>query len=511
MSAPSSLSSPGSAAAVPRAILIAAIVLGAGLLALPIFAHSDDGDAHLYRVVIRHLVEDGSWTEPRYLSNTYTPFREHLPFGFWPFVAAARLFGERSLEPLGVVISVAVLALLAWAARRLSGPWAAAGAVLVLAVCESFWAEGGRPKLDPPLMLLANLAALPILVAPRVQPRTALAAWVFGSAAALVKGPFGLVPLVAAFVARAAVSGEAKGRIRTLVGGALLTLLCAVPVAAFLLHDRTAGGGTWWSGYVERQLLASAVGARSDGDFAFYVPFRTLVHRYWPGLPFVILGACWAFAPTRFRPPGLVGTRLRTLRLVTVNAVAMLLILCLPTRKLWFHALVAFPGMSLLAGAAIRELLEWATARGWTVGRFLRGTAITVGAAAVLLWGANATGLSRHLVPKGYLHCAEFGPLSAPHPVGTRAVVVGLLPWHNSSGLAAERDWDVYVEMTTDPARARAVLLDDPAYAQFPVALVEDLVWTGEVPGWEVKGAARGWRWLERVAQVPAGSAAESK
>ncbi len=150
-----------------RFALGAALLAGTALLAIPQFVHSDDGDAQLYQVVTRHMVEDHTWTNLRYLSNAYTEFREHLPFGFWPYAIAVRAFGEGALGPLALGFSVATLLVVAFAARRLAGEGAAVVAVISLAACDSFWSLGGRPRLDAPLVLFANLAALPVLLGPR--------------------------------------------------------------------------------------------------------------------------------------------------------------------------------------------------------------------------------------------------------------------------------------------------------------------------------------------------------
>ncbi len=266
-----------------RLALGAALLAGTALLAIPAFVHSDDGDAQLYQVVTRHMVEDHTWTNLRYLGNVFTVFREHLPFGFWPYALAVRAFGEGALGPVALGFSISTLLLVAFAARRLAGDGAALVAVISLAACDSFWSLGGRPRLDPPLVLFANLAALPVLLGPR-RATGFLWAWVFGTCAALIKGPFGLVPLTAAAIGQASV-----GRWRTFLLGGVVTAAATIPMVAFLVHDRSHGG-TWWHGYVENQLLASATGGRSDGEFAFYVPLRTVLTRFWPGLPLLAIG-----------------------------------------------------------------------------------------------------------------------------------------------------------------------------------------------------------------------------
>src|SRR5687767_8530330 len=142
----------------------AAFVLAIALVTAPWAGHVDDSDAQLYQVVARHMVEDGTWTELRYLPTVYPRFREHLPFGLWPYAAAIRILGEGALAPLGGLWTLATVALVGWLGTRLLGARAGLAAMLVLATTESFFAYGGRSKLDPPLVLLATLGATPLLL-----------------------------------------------------------------------------------------------------------------------------------------------------------------------------------------------------------------------------------------------------------------------------------------------------------------------------------------------------------
>src|SRR5690349_12887940 len=67
---------------------VGSIVLGGALLVAPWLSHFDDTDAHVYQVVVRNMVRSGAWFDPRYLEHLYPHFREHLPFGFWPYAFA---------------------------------------------------------------------------------------------------------------------------------------------------------------------------------------------------------------------------------------------------------------------------------------------------------------------------------------------------------------------------------------------------------------------------------------
>lgn len=469
-----------------RAGAAAVISLGLALLSIPVFIHNDDGDSMIYRVVARHMVEDGTWTDLRYLTNVFPVFREHLPFGFWPYAATIRLFGEGALPFAGLAFALGTLLTTLYIGWKRLGPWAGVVATLILAVTESFWADGGRARLDPPLVLLANLAAAPVLLGRR-DARGWLWALLFGTLAALVKGPFGLVPLAAASAASAAVERKWS----TLFLGGAVCFLAALPAAGFLLHDRYWGGGTWWDGYVRHQLLASAVGARSDGTFAWWFPARNLAMRFWPGFAALALAAFFALAPHLARRRiALNDVQLRDVRTFALHSLLMLVILTLPTRKHWFHALVAFPGWALCAGAGLAPVLAQLAPR-WK-----HRLVATAGVVASALFIGSAFGATAFLTKKPFPFCTDFGPFFAAQPPRTRVLIAGPLPWHPSSSLAAEFKLDPIVELT-DTRSGAAAFLRSAEHHSTRYALVHDQV-LPELEGWQVRQRAREWNLLER-------------
>jgi hypothetical protein len=158
--------------------------------------------------------------------------------------------------------------------------------------------------------------------------------------AVLVKGPFGLVPFVAAGGARALADRSARPLVWTMAGA----LAAAAPLGLFLAADRRWLHAGWWEGYLLHQVIASAEGLRPDGRFGLLAPLPLIAGRFWPGLPLVALGIVLAFR------------RDREARLLCSFCALMLAELCLPARKVWNHELVAYPGLALLAAAGARPL-----------------------------------------------------------------------------------------------------------------------------------------------------------
>lgn len=466
--------------------LAAVVAICAGLLAMPFRAHIDDSDAMLYRVVVRHMVEDGAWLNLRYLPRVYPQFREHLPFGFWPYAAAVRLFGEGALPVVGAAVALGMLGVTGAVARRLFGTWGAVVALGALGCAESFFNFAARARLDGELMLLANLAAAPILLG-RVNARAWLWAGASAAAAVLVKGPFGLVPLAAASAALAL-----TGRPRALLMGAVTGVAACLPLGAFLYFNRRWGDGSWWNGYAVGQLFASASGARTDGQVSALVPLQAVAGRFWPGLPVALLGAWAAFGLRRWVPSWLeLGPERRNAtRRVALCCAFMLLALALPSRKLWYHALVAFPGLALLAGAGGAAVLErWAGQR--TRARFV---IVALWAAALVVWISAGLGVGRRVEPTRQVACAEFHAWFEQLPPHAPVRVVAPQPWSATATLAAEYRLDPVAEAQGTPEGARAALESAPE----TLALVSDEVLTREPAGWSRLAQARGWTLLRR-------------
>jgi 4-amino-4-deoxy-L-arabinose transferase-like glycosyltransferase len=454
----------------------AVLALSAALLAAPSFGHNDDTDAQLYQVVARKMAERGAWLDPSYLDGVYPHFREHLPFGLWPFAVGVRAFGEGSLPFIAGLWCLATVFGTFWVGRRLWGPWPALAAALVLATTEGFFLFGARARLDPLLVMLSNAAAVPFLIG--TQRRWALTAGAAAAACAvLVKGPFGLVPWVASALARSV----ADRSWRPLLQGILGSVAAAIPLAAFLWTNQAYGDGTWWHGYGQGQLLASAAGRRSfASSVPWWFPFRSMAGRFWPGLPLLLAGAVQAAVAWRSPIPGA-----RAARVALVFVAAMLAALCVPKVKEWNHQLIAYPGFALLAGSSLLNVSRW-------LERPRVRTAFAIGTAVVALgaWILAPTFQRRALSSPPCVGSADFAPWLDGIPAGSAIWIVSSpTKWRTLASLAAERRLEPY---PTD----RFPLGPDSATR---VAQVEEALFPAEAArDWEELARARGWLLLRR-------------
>jgi 4-amino-4-deoxy-L-arabinose transferase-like glycosyltransferase len=457
-----------------------ALVIAAAVLVAPWTGHVDDTDAQLYQVVARHMVEDGRWLDLRYLPDVHPHFREHLPFGLWPWAVAIRVAGERALAPLAGLFTLGTLVLLGWVGRRLGGWTMATLTILVLATTESFIIYGGRARLDPLLLLLVVASLAPVLAWPPRLPRWLLGA-LFAAGATLVKGPFGLLPFLAAGLV---VAWEHRS-VRWAAAAVGLTFLATVPVAAFLVGDRTWGTGSWWKGYLDTQLFASATGERSDGLEPPWFPFATVATRFWPGLPLVALGLARAFSWPKGLDPTTPPTP-QVARRLAFCALLVLLGLALPERKVWHHALVVYPLLALLAGAGTAPLVR----RWLSTERQRRAALAALGFAALLCVAFVALGGGAKVWTPCVLAAefrSDFDRLTPGEPV----LVVSDPPhWHMVASLAAERQLEPWIEQR----------LVEGADHHARLALVEkQLLPVGTLPApWHAVGEARGWVLLRR-------------
>jgi 4-amino-4-deoxy-L-arabinose transferase-like glycosyltransferase len=426
------------------------------LLATAALRHQDDTDSDLYTVVARNMVTDGTWFDLRYTENVHPHFREHLPFGFWPSAFVVRTVGEWALPWLGVWWAALTVALVTQLGSRLGGATAGACAGLILATTEQFVVTSAGARLDGPLVFWSLASAAPLLLTHTPTWKTWGLSGLCAALAALIKGPFGLVLLVAVCCAQACSSRE----VRWLKCGALTTTLAALPVIAFLLLER-ARGNDWWSGYVQAQLLASATGSRTDGNPSPLFPLLSIAARFWPWLPVAMWGAVKA------RP-----------RVLVVWLLITVLALCLPSRKLWHHVLIAFPALSLTAGLALAPWVE----------RFRNASLPAAAAIVVAAVGVVA------LEPRGRaVSCSAFQATLRELPTGSR-VLVG-----TSTG---EAHWREVAVLATE-FKLRPWLIDRPELASMfdgQLALVPSGWVLG--PEWSVIQAAKEWALLRREVKV---------
>ncbi|HEY5675261.1 MAG TPA: hypothetical protein VIR81_00660, partial [Myxococcales bacterium] len=159
----------------------------------------------------------------------------------------------------------------------------------------------------------------------------------------------------------------------------------------------------------------------------------------------------------------------------------ILLALCLPARKVWNHALIAYPALALLAGAACLPAAEW-------LDRHERAVRLLL---LVLAGGAVACAplIGRAVDGKPCTGSSEFAPeLDRLAPGDEILVISSPTSWRTLASLSAERQ----VEPDPRPALPAA----ESATAR--VAIVQEDLAHG-APGWREIRRARGWVLLRKA------------
>jgi len=431
--------------------------------------HLDIGDAQLYQVVARHLAQDHAWIS---LRSAGAPFTEHLPFGFWPMAVVIRLFSEAALPWWQLAVSLATVVWTGALSRALAGRWADLAATTVLGLTQNFFFQATLTLLDPLLILLATGAAA-VWLAGRRTPSTWALALLLCAGGIAVKGPFGALPFCCAVVARALVDRSWKD----LFLGAAIAVLAALPVAFFLLTQPA-----WREGYLLHQLVASATGARADGELGTFAALRTLAGRFWPGLPLLVPAACAALGWPRGAVAwlGLDANATRASRLLGVTCLLMAVGLSLPARKVANHVFVAFPLLS--AWCAV----PWAP-------RLRRLTASASGRRAVALTGVALLAASVAVVAAGL---ADWE--SGPPCVGSREFsgeLSKLAPGESIWVVSSNPNWGMIESLQAERRLTPwyTAQLDQPTTGGPDVAVVEQAVWEAHAGGWVEVLRARGW------------------
>lgn len=428
-----------------HALLLSTAAFLALLSGWATYVHVDDTDAGLYRTVVRNMAADGTWFDLRYLPSVYPGFREHLPFGFWPYAAVQRVHDAGPVV-LAWLFSLATLAVLA---RR------SLLAAFLLGTLSSSFELAATVRLDHLLVLATTAGGLALLELPPAGTPGQRWRWVWivlcAAVGVAVKGPFGLVPLGAIALTRAIAE-----RRPAVVFGAAGAGLVALAGPAVLLFASWRAGGDWYSGYVQGQLLPSATGARLDGSSSVLAPWLTIGTRFWPWLPLALWGL-WQTA------------RRRELRVLAASILLMLLVLGLPGRKVWNHALIVFPFLCLWLARSL-DLTRFESLRrpaAWTLGGLT--------AVALLVIVVVRPDLGRCVVPP---EAVRFSREQPPERLAVVRPKVGS-PWKPLAILAGEYQ--------TVPRLVDS--LEDAAAHGCSAVLTRD-----EAPEMSCSGGA-GWRW----------------
>lgn len=350
-----------------------------------LFGHVDDVDALLYGVMADNIVASGEPFHLRWTPTQLTSFHDHLPVPIWLLALSRSFLGVMGTR----VLYTAFIVLTWWLVLRLArrhglGREAWSGLWLIPAT-ESFLATITAPRIEQPLLLLFMLS---LWLADSASPVRTLLSALSAGLVLLLRMPMGLA-LMALVPALLAVQRLREGRslgwrdaARALAFAVTVLLL---PLA-FHLADVLWGAGQAWPGYLKAQVFASLTGARADGRPSHLAPVLSLISRFWPGLPFLVLGGVLAVRQRVAREP--------FVAFLFLWAAVIIGGLSLGRRHIPHHSWPAWPTLILLAGIG----LVWLRDRGGErLARWSRPAqgALFAGAGAFAVWAAVVHAPSR--------------------------------------------------------------------------------------------------------------------
>jgi 4-amino-4-deoxy-L-arabinose transferase-like glycosyltransferase len=331
----------------PKALSTTVVLFGIAVMLGFARCHVDDPDAGLYTAIARNLAQDGNIFRLSAPSNLWPAFFEHPPFYFGVLAVVLRTFGEAALPFFQAGIGAGTLILTLRLGHRLLGEEAAVYGVLVLILTESFIRYQPRARLDTGLIFFATLSVY-LLVTGSGRTSRLMAAGLAAAAGACIKGP---AALGAPTMALAFCVCARKEDIPLFRRWWIPTVVSVGLVGLFLVFDHFHLQGTWRRGYVEHQVFASVSGSRADGHSEPFYLFRKVLSRFWPGLPFVILGlipGLFRDIPDRWR----LHLGLFSWALVIIGGYS------LAARAYWHYVMPAFIPLSIIAGGGMERLLK---------------------------------------------------------------------------------------------------------------------------------------------------------
>lgn len=441
--------------------------------------HVDDVDSVTYRVITRHLLEDGTPFRLRFLSTWLPRFTEHPPFMFWIWAAATRLVGEWSLSWIAVLCGLGTTLATYLGGVPLVGRRAAFLGAVFLCATESFFRTTANTTLDPPLTL-AFVSSTLLLLNARGRWGWLVLGGLAAGVGALVKGPPAWGAPLAAWLGLLLMNRRDEAAPRRWI---VVVALAIAPLAGFFLYDWLALDGLWWNGYVLGQIRGTLSGANLDGHLERFYILETAIRRFPHGIPFLLVAIALALPRTR---RARLGPRLALLAWAAVVIGGY----SIPRRAWPWYLLPAYPPMALLAGAGLDDLL--ALTRGDAVFRWTRRLVGAAGAATLALLPACSSITGRR--PLGIGRCT-FGPTipaAAASIAPERLALVATDVWQN-----AKKDVFILAEHT----RRDVVGLDTlSARPDLDVAVVRtDL--SPVPPGWTVVAEHERWALVRRSSE----------
>jgi hypothetical protein len=317
-------------------------------------------------------------------------------------------------------MGLALLALAYWAARRLAGPWAGAGAALLLLGNHQLLFEHGLRSANLDAGLVALMFGAIAFGARAHESRRALVLSALCTAAVpMVKLPLAVfvVPTLLVYLWRVEPSAAWRW-LRWTVGCALVVTL------PWHLWSLWAHGHEFWDVYIGYEILGRTGEAVLDEEATWWTHLLATWKSFGVFAPLVALSALAALLGWPAAAPDRASRRL-----LAGYALFVLVFFCFIKSKWPWYSLPAYPALAVLAAAFVADLARsrWAPAAALAVGASVLFRLLFVGTSADYLPAARPARLWPLHSELYTLH----SPAASPLAWGLAGLVLVLisLPW----------------------------------------------------------------------------------
>jgi 4-amino-4-deoxy-L-arabinose transferase-like glycosyltransferase len=334
-------------------------------------------------LVVRHMLEEGSWVLPLRTSEAGLTIASKPPFFHWLAAAVSLLAGgvtEATIRAPSVVLGTLTVLLVWLIGRTVLPPGAALAGAVILATTLEWVRAVSTARVDGVLAALMTLALLLFyrgFVRGGLPLGEAVAAYFCLACAALTKGPVGLVlpGLVVGVALLAQRRLHAAGRFHP-VAGALLILLV---VGGWYLAAWQIGDEAFVEKHILKENVFRFVGAsrlKSGHEHPVYYYLPTFAGGFLPWTPFLLAAVAGACRRTLRRNPVVL------FLLSWIGTVFVFYSLASAKRSVYLLAL--YPAAALLTGHWWTALDDPVHSPRWLRSRLARGVVAAVSVAVLL-------------------------------------------------------------------------------------------------------------------------------
>jgi 4-amino-4-deoxy-L-arabinose transferase-like glycosyltransferase len=318
-----------------------------------------DGDEALYASISMEMQRSGDWLTPRYWGE---PFLHKPPLQYWLMaISRAVIPGTSEFQARfpSAAAALVTIALVYWAARRLSGPLAGATAALIMLTNVQFvYEHAARSANLDSLVTLLTFASLVCGVNGRESRKNRIASAVCLSGVMLLKAPIALFPIAVVLTHLMTKDRRAAWSWLRWLAGSVVVL-----VLPWHIYELVTQGRTFWDAYVAYEILGRGGEAVTDYPGARFLHLQAFWHSFLPWSPFIIGAVIMVLAGVprtkgEARGPMSGWNERDGLRPLAWYALLFAVVLSLVPSKWPWYGLPAYPAIAVVFAVTLRRAYD---------------------------------------------------------------------------------------------------------------------------------------------------------